>query len=745
MAEKIKKYKKIVIAIMAVTMLSGVVLNHFGVMQFDEFKIDVVQTVKAVGETCSDTNPCKTSGEECVSGTCQKTSSGAPVPTDPDYTAEQAVNEAFRTLQGWVNILLQFLSALLWPILLLIGALLKNDLLFGGEMGERLNWIWIQVRNLVNIVFVVILVGIALYNVLGFTEKENYKLQTILPKFAIALIAVNFSFLACKLVLDATNVATTAVFAIPYSQESSADYMATLEEKICVKNQKKLSIFCEEDTNGKVQFNDLGKKWFSRPTSDNMAVGLAVYLGKLSDMDFIKTDTVFEEGQSVTKLAIASVSQLTINMLFSVIMYLVFGFSFAALFIVLLARVVVLWLVIALSPLIAIKITLPDLMSGLGDELDLDKKFIQHAAAPIVIGFAFVIGYLMLDAYQGAGLGDLGSVNITSIGENTVISGISNLQSLMIALCAVAVVWLGTFAAASKTVASSLTESIKSAGQRMGTFIAKAPLYIPAFPIKVPGEEGKPEKRTAMSVLRTIPAFGTAIDRQYGKPLIGTRSPSDRLKGLSPGEAGRSLRNMLGSFEPQYYKSTARDLYNEHGKGDENLKKIMEKVADNNKQSFAEFIYQLKRTNKQFGKSFPETNVADIQKLIGAPPPAGGKPATPPSGTPPTAKNQAQQVDDKLNTAIAKELPASVAANTATRDAINNLTQQLRTNQKFQEEILKINGDTDYIKSVQELRNNSNDPAAQTKFKEFFTKKYGIDKNDNATLTNLTNIASTGS
>ena len=65
-------------------------------------------------------------------------------------------------------------------------------------MEERLLLIWVNVRNIVNILFVFILLAIAFYNVVG--AGDNYHIKRT-PKFIIALIAVNFTYIAAKVVL----------------------------------------------------------------------------------------------------------------------------------------------------------------------------------------------------------------------------------------------------------------------------------------------------------------------------------------------------------------------------------------------------------------------------------------------------------------------------------------------------------------------------------------------------------------
>ena len=89
-----------------------------------------------------------------------------------------------------------FLSQAIWPILYMIGGLMDNNLLFGGGMGKTLQSIWIPIRNIVNILFVIILVGIALYNITGLGEdKGNYSIKTIVKHQLFNKTIANHSIL----------------------------------------------------------------------------------------------------------------------------------------------------------------------------------------------------------------------------------------------------------------------------------------------------------------------------------------------------------------------------------------------------------------------------------------------------------------------------------------------------------------------------------------------------------------------
>ncbi|KKT18509.1 MAG: hypothetical protein UW03_C0040G0001, partial [Candidatus Peregrinibacteria bacterium GW2011_GWA2_43_8] len=134
-------------------------------------------------------------------------------------------------------------------------------------------------------------------------------------------------------------------------------------------------------------------------------------------------------------------------------------------------------------------------------ELKIGEKFLQHVMAPIAIGLAMSVGYLMTSQVKSSGsggievggLGNLKMCDLTS-GDATgalLSTNISDIQQLMIASIAVAVVWLGVFGAADKTIANSITNGIKDAGTRAVKFTASLLKYVPIVPVMTRGKEAE--------------------------------------------------------------------------------------------------------------------------------------------------------------------------------------------------------------------------------------------------------------
>jgi hypothetical protein len=364
------------------------------------------------------------------------------------------------------------LNVVLWPVLMIIGALLDNTMLFGSGMEERIREIWIPIRNMVNIFFVLALVGVALYNVLGLGEKDGQaSLKSILPKIIVGLILVNFSFFAIKLTLDATNVVTTAIFAIPTQITGDVDMSEELEKELCEKETGFTKNSCDVGTG---MLNPQGKKFLSKWGSHNAALLLAIKTGKV----------VFYGDVEVN---VENWENLSISIIISMLMYLMFGLAFLALLAILAIRMVVLWVVIALSPILILAIAAPDLRSKIPALGELVEGFTKILIAPITIALTLSVGWIMLDAFEG-----VQSLNVTSgelaglltLDESGIpVAGLSTIQSLMAAIGTIAVIWAGVFGAASDTYAGGIVDMLGAGAKGAAKWAVWTPIkHIPIAP-----------------------------------------------------------------------------------------------------------------------------------------------------------------------------------------------------------------------------------------------------------------------
>lgn len=370
-----------------------------------------------------------------------------------------------------------------------IGTFLGNDYIFAGAMGEMLHTIWVISRNIVNIIFVLVLLAMALKHIF---MGEDSDIRKTLPKFVIMLIVVNFSWLAGKMILDASNVAANVVFAIPSGIKGimgeklnetfklDGDQQCKLNEKdknkvegFCIPS----SIYYPADT--EKTFNDYNCVESGKDKVYAKGYETAYPLGKdpVPTEGYSKTAHIcwqqikienynqnnasyfltysMARVQNLTRANTGDqVSQLAIGTMFSLIIQIVYLVAFASLYIALIARVAMLWILMAFSPFIV----LLELGEGLGigggkakDYLSVGK-FAEWAFVPAKVGAVWTVGFIMVTAGQSMGKNVFSSLNADGgiqaniFNVSSLFMGMDTIQQFIWLLMTTGIIWLGTFA-----------------------------------------------------------------------------------------------------------------------------------------------------------------------------------------------------------------------------------------------------------------------------------------------------------
>ncbi len=588
--------------------------------------------------------------------------------TPPPAPSSQDV---LRSLMTGLSSIMGVLKHIFWPILLMIGGLMQNDILFGAGMEQRLNEIWVNVRNIVNILFVLILLGIALYNVLG--AGENYHIKTILPKFVIALIAVNFTFLASKVVLDGVNIVSTAIFALPNQVQCSLNPSAagcpnastggSSSGQVGILTKDQIKSMCAaiygadpgtDDYNIAVNGNPpsgqsgdqsqttstagltfctttddantgyLNNKlvtFFNSMNANNAALIMALTLQQADGLDKVTVNS-----QNTT------LGQLSVNFIFSIILYVVYGAAFVALFATLLIRLVVLWVLIAVSPLMVLPFVVPAIKDSLGEAGDIMNKFVQNAIVPIPVALVMSIGFIMLQGLKSQNLESATTTVNTLISNPTLnigllTSGVSTLQQLIVAVGATVFIWVGVFAAMDKTYAKGITESIKnsvsSASKGIAGFAVKS---IPLFPVTKGGkavnlgEMQAAMQQVQMKAQQTFQAQAAEEFPELFQGAAGLKMASAKNMGDLKKELGNVNRAQWSS--PQFQTGLAQ-YFHKNPKDNAALKAYLLKTGYNgNYQKFIDDLNHGKVSDDEMNKLYLAMG---IQPSLGI---GGAKPAT---------------------------------------------------------------------------------------------------------------------
>lgn len=234
---------------------------------------------------------------------------------------------------------------------------------------------------------------------------------------------------------------------------------------------------------------------------------------------------------------------LTISGIVNLLLLLLYGAMFVAMFIVLLFRVVYLWVCIAFSPVVALAFVFKDFGIDLG-EMDIQKLFIQYAFVPVKMGVAISAGVLMLfKARQITSTGE----QVTPLAENAVtidvpISQIVNdasLQGLMWQIATVAVLWMAikwSMKDLSGPV-SSITDKVFGYVDSLGQLAARTPLVLPILPYY----DDKTGERTGSTTLGQL--FNTV------SPIALRSKLNAAIRGDRDGGRSAEIAQKLGEID----------------------------------------------------------------------------------------------------------------------------------------------------------------------------------------------------
>lgn len=408
-----------------------------------------------------------------------------------------------------------------------IAPFLGNDYIFDGNMGAMLQNIWIINRNIVNIVFVLVLLYLALKHIIS---GEDSNIAKTLPKFAIMLVAINFSWLAGRIVLDAANVAANVVFAIPagISPIAGDSFQQVLDKNPCkIGSDNKTTNFCEAVPEASFIVLDANKTYnylntdseCNNPT--NIKTTDEAYLknyptsGKAPDVPdaaYSKTNRIcckqmnlsdYQQNNAsyylsysmarVQNLIRSDQNDLTntaVGTLFSLALQIAYLAGFISLFIVLIMRAAMMWLLMAFSPYIFLLwyFEWGNIKVGGVEEAKkyLSKEaFLQWAFVPAKVGAVWTIGFIMVTAGQTMTSSAFEKITTHIYGAGTLFQGMDTVQQFIWFMMTLGIVWVGTFAVfANLGVASKITESIKSTVQGAAMGGAKGlGANLPIFPV----------------------------------------------------------------------------------------------------------------------------------------------------------------------------------------------------------------------------------------------------------------------
>ncbi|MDH5597001.1 MAG: hypothetical protein OEY44_02760 [Candidatus Peregrinibacteria bacterium] len=488
-----------------------------------------------------------------------------------------------------------------------IGNFLGNDYVYHGAMGDMLHKVWVISRNLVNIAFVFLLLWIAIKEIF-FVGKET-ELKRLIT-FTLLLIAVNFSWLATKVVLDAANVVTQVVFAIPSGLGNAVDTSKFEQCQVNTLSSRPIKGACmpsayvypaDSGTNRVLYWLDTEEK------EDDCSKALKAYGEEgstdgaynqdgtinenasednkkfqrkasicMEQMNFFKYDrnlsvVYLTYGMArIQNLTTSTVSgsdgiQLSVGVLMSLVIQVAYSVGLAALFFALILRMAMLWLLVAFSPFLILTIWFNEKMPQEISSYFSIAAFMNWAFIPAKVGAIFSVSFIMISAGQAAGsvkttivdkvLSESGFVH-KMLEPQSIFMGQDGLQTFIWLLMSLVILWIGVFTVLSKTGIAgfdNIMSQVKEGGKKVAIKAATAPYWAGYLPL---GEGG-----TKTSVKQLVQAVNplAALDRKYeeaGGKAVGTRNLALRAKDVDFGK----IEGIFNTKAGQFHKSDANQI-----------------------------------------------------------------------------------------------------------------------------------------------------------------------------------------
>ncbi|MDD5055141.1 MAG: hypothetical protein PHZ00_02630 [Candidatus Peribacteraceae bacterium] len=414
--------------------------------------------------------------------------------------------DGLRKIAETLSIMNTFLFAGLMIALNMMQFLMQTTFFNDARMMGALNTIWVLSRDLVNIAFALMLVGVAIYTII--TADTKY-VKEKLVHFVLAVILVNFSWFFPRVIIDVSNVLTATVFSVPQmlpgpfcrsmnSRTGVAEECNVMVDSKIFGDANEMNIWCAtappHAPPTTICYPHPGfYAWKSQKISTAMNNGMAPAHALMNGLviSFMKI-TSWPEVASITSAVNAPTGTsadflAAMNILMTIMM--TFVFQIAAILPIIglavgyLVRIVILWVCIAFMPFTfigyAVKGTLTTQLFGF--EMDIWKQFVTAAFLPATVGIPIVIGFIMMSsAAQVPMPGNFPqSIGIPLVG------GVTTWWSLLWMIAAIGILWNGAFAALKRNdIVGKFTEPMRN----LGNTVFKGAMQLPLLtPLPIPG------------------------------------------------------------------------------------------------------------------------------------------------------------------------------------------------------------------------------------------------------------------
>ncbi len=435
-----------------------------------------------------------------------------------------------------------FLQIALFICLQMVSWLMNTSFFTDPAMMGMLRSIWVLSRDIMNMLFALMLIGVAFYTII---VADGTFVKSKISTFVMGVILVNFSWFFPRVIIDVANVLTSTIYSIPnmlpnFDCKSIGETGAPEACKVVTK----IVIFPTLVEEGDPDFSRARGGdcytgivcWHTElfntaaPTMNAAHAtinGLAVSFARLTTMAKVPANP----GPPGAGIAgVLTSLKLMINILMVFVIQIALVFPLLGLAVGLLIRIVVLWATIAFMPFAFLGFVINDKKLGtgvFGFEDYIWKNFIGAAFLPVTVAIPIVIGFIMLSSMSSipppTGTGLVGPWRFP------VVAGVSSWWSFLWMIAALMIIWRGAFDALSKfDAAKGITDKIKGYGEMIGGAAAQLPLLTP---IPLPGGGGG--KQSIGQIVGAPRMLADAIRTEAsGRGSGSLRKTFDNLRGV---------------------------------------------------------------------------------------------------------------------------------------------------------------------------------------------------------------------
>ena len=456
---------------------------------------------------------------------------------EPAFAAGKPFGPSFVSgIAKAVSMLITGLNMLTWVMFIFLNFLMDPSFMFDiktdgtPQFLNILNSIWVLSRDLMNLVFALILIAAAIYTIV--TAKKDFIIEHY-KKFILAVILVNFSWFLPRIVIDVANISAASVYGIP----------SLIGNQFDIAKCKVKGATCKAVVDAEMLMDD-------RRVTELKGLGWDCRLGnllcvKLEDLDAnsVAGHSAILNGLIINHAKLQSlaqvpppinaddVGQIIVFMMreaLILVLHVALFFPLLAMVVAFAIRIPVLWITIAFMPFYFLGFVYEKLSLG-GETEKILKHFLKAAFLPAIVAIPLSIGFIMINA--GSQLTDpgLGGIKIRLLDQ------VGNFWELLWLGMSLGVMWAGVFTALSKIeFAAKISETIKNIGQATGRLVLKAPLALPIIP--GPGGMTSPlfalktmDPRNLEHTIEGKKGLGEVLDKWRGAPGAGGKGHAEEL------------------------------------------------------------------------------------------------------------------------------------------------------------------------------------------------------------------------